>query len=261
MGGQAPRGVGLEEVVLQHEVLRVGPVVRDLPCVVVAHHVGCVRRERATRRVDVLDALEVVRPARLADEAVHLAGAHVVHLVEVVVRPAAVAVARVVERAHTAVQGRVGHAHRRHTVSHRNPVRARVRPEVGVEGAVLLHDHDHVPDLVDPLRRRERGLHGAGARARAADQRRRHDRCDRRRGEPRQHDPLHAAEASRAIVQRGLSLGSRSAASGSSIRKVAPSPSAERAETSPPWARAIAATIERPSPTPPLARVRDASAR
>ena len=37
--GQAPRGVGLEHVVLEHVVLGVAPVVGDLAGVVVAHHV------------------------------------------------------------------------------------------------------------------------------------------------------------------------------------------------------------------------------
>ena len=44
--GQAPRGVRLEHVVLQDEVARVGPVVRDLARVVVAHDVACRRRRR-----------------------------------------------------------------------------------------------------------------------------------------------------------------------------------------------------------------------
>ena len=44
-----------------------------------------------------------------------------------------------------------------------NPVRTGIRAEVGVEGAVLLHDHDHVPDLVDP---RERVGGGAPAATR-----------------------------------------------------------------------------------------------
>ena len=41
--GQAPRRVRLEHVVLEHEVARVRPVVRDLVGVVVAHHVDARR--------------------------------------------------------------------------------------------------------------------------------------------------------------------------------------------------------------------------
>ncbi len=37
------------------------------------------------------------------------------------------------------------------------PVRARVRAEVLVEAAVLLHDHDYVLDLVDPACGRRHG--------------------------------------------------------------------------------------------------------
>ena len=50
-------------------------------------------------------------------------------------------------------------------------------------------------------------------------------------------------------------------ASGSTIEKVAPSPGAECAETAPPCACATAETMARPSPTPPLARARESSAR
>ena len=39
-------------------------------------------------------------------------------------------------------------------VPDRQTVRARIRAEVGVERPVLLHDHDHVLDLVDAGRRR-----------------------------------------------------------------------------------------------------------
>src|SRR5215813_6456425 len=47
---------------------------------------------------------------------------------------------------------RVRDAHGGHAMVHRDPGRARVGPEVGVERPVLLHDHDHVLDLVNALR-------------------------------------------------------------------------------------------------------------
>jgi hypothetical protein len=56
---------------------------------------------------------------------------------------AEVAVGRVVKGPDTAA-ARIGQAHAR-----RDPVRAGKGPEVGIEGAVLLHDHDHVLDLVN----------------------------------------------------------------------------------------------------------------
>ena len=50
-------------------------------------------------------------------------------------------------------------------------------------------------------------------------------------------------------------------ANGSAIRNVVPRPGSDSTETLPPWASATAATIDSPSPTPPLARDRDSSAR
>jgi hypothetical protein len=150
--GQAPRRDRLEQVVPQHEVARVGPVVRDLALVVVAHHVRLRGRERAERRVGRGHAAGDAAGPRLADEAVHLAAVHVAHGVQVLVRAAAVPVARVVVRVDADMRARVGHADREAAVAPRQPVGSRVRPEIGVERAVLLHDHDHVADLVDPLR-------------------------------------------------------------------------------------------------------------
>src|SRR5919197_1321888 len=46
----------------------------------------------------------------------------------------------------------VGEARGRDAVAHRDAVGARKRPEVGVEGPVLLHDHDDVADRVDAVR-------------------------------------------------------------------------------------------------------------
>jgi hypothetical protein len=86
------------------------------------------------------------RPPRFGarDEAVHATAVDVVDRVDVVVRTAGVAVARVVERplapaAHRIVDADVL----------RDAVGAGEHAEVGVEGPVLLHDHDDVPDLVD----------------------------------------------------------------------------------------------------------------
>ena len=56
---KAPRRRGLEHVILEHEVARVSPVVRDVAFRVVPHHVAAVRRtpglssSRATRRACV----------------------------------------------------------------------------------------------------------------------------------------------------------------------------------------------------------------
>src|SRR6185437_5517791 len=64
----------------------------------------------------------------------------------------------------------VRHADRRHAVLHGDPVGVRIRAEEGVEGAVLLHDHDDVADLVDAAWRGDAAVArrgGAATRARA----------------------------------------------------------------------------------------------
>ena len=87
-----------------------------------------------------------------ADEAVHAAAVDVLLAGERAVRAAGVVrAARFEERAH-ALADAVRHAHRRHPVLHREPRGVRVGAEEGVEGAVLLHDHDHVLDHVDAVR-------------------------------------------------------------------------------------------------------------
>ena len=61
-------------------------------------------------------------------------------------RAAEVAVAVIVERSDAAA------ARIRDATPRRDAVRPGERAEVGVEGTVLLHDHDHVLDLVDAAR-------------------------------------------------------------------------------------------------------------
>jgi hypothetical protein len=87
------------------------------------------------------------------DEAVHPPVVDVEDGEAVTVRAAVVPVTRVVERTVAPRRQRVRAADGRAAVSHRDAVRARVGPEVGVERPVLLHDHDDVPDAVDPGRR------------------------------------------------------------------------------------------------------------
>ena len=146
VGRQAPRGVRLEHVVLQDEVLGVGPVVRDVARGVVAHHVGLYRVGAC--RIGGIEAALAPRLG-LADEAVHLAAGDVGDGVDRRVRSSAVHVGMVDVRRYAGATGRVGHARRRCAVLHRDAVGAGERPEVGVEGPVLLLDDDHVLDLVD----------------------------------------------------------------------------------------------------------------
>ena len=153
---QRPRLHRLEHVVVEHVVLGVLPVVGDLRGRVVPHHV-----RGAGPGAGRVVGLVAGRPGRvpLLDEPVHLAAVHVGHRVVLAVRPAAVAVRPVVVGPGAAA-ARVGHAHRGLPVLHGDAVRAGIRAEVGVERAVLLHDDDHVLDLVDP-----RGNHIMAGRA------------------------------------------------------------------------------------------------
>ncbi len=106
--------------------------------------------------------------ARLLDEPGHRAAGDVLHRVDVVVRPAVVAVRGVVERPLACADLRIGHADRDLAVPPREAVRTRVRAEVGVERAVLLHDHDDVPDLVDARERHCMPPRGCAAGERGA---------------------------------------------------------------------------------------------
>ncbi len=114
MGRQTPRGVGFEHVVLEHEVLGVGPVVGDVALGVVPHHVGSGRV--GTGRVG---GIETALPSGLglADEAVHLAPVHVGDGVDRGVGTSAVHVGMVDVRHLAGAVGRVGHADRRCAVA------------------------------------------------------------------------------------------------------------------------------------------------
>ena len=149
VGRQAPRGVRLEHVVLQDEVLRVGPVVGDVALRVVAHHVG--RRRVGAGRVGGHQAT-LAAGLGLRDEAVHLPPVDVCRGVRCRVGSAAVHVGVVGVGRDALPRLGVVHADRGHAVLHRDPVGAGVGPEVGVEGPVLLLDHDDVLDLVDARR-------------------------------------------------------------------------------------------------------------
>ena len=92
-----------------------------------------------------------LRRVPLPDEAVHLAVVDVGDRVHLAVRAAAVDVGGVVVGT-VAAAGRVRHADRGHPMAHRDAVRPGIGAEVTVVRPVLLHDDDHVLDLVDALR-------------------------------------------------------------------------------------------------------------
>ena len=113
---QAPGVVRLEHVVLEHEVARVVPVVRDLVPVVVAHHVGLPTASASSRGCRCRDrrGSGPCAPARWKPSI--LPAVDVADRVDGVVRAAGVAVGRVVVRLDADVRLRVGIADGRHAV-------------------------------------------------------------------------------------------------------------------------------------------------
>src|SRR5579859_3366530 len=75
----------------------------------------------------------VERGLFLSDEPIHLARVDVGNRMALAMRPTVIEVEWVVERQHTLTRLRVIDTHRRHTVLHRNAVRARISAEVAVE--------------------------------------------------------------------------------------------------------------------------------
>ncbi len=149
----------------------VRPVVGNLARVVITHHIDTFRARAFGAGTAVrFGAAAFAAFLSLSDKAVHVAPVEILRERAVAVRPAVVFVARIVKRRHAAAVDRVGLAHARG-----NPVRPRIRPEVGVEGAVLLHDHDDVLDLVDAFQRRRQ--HDRGGDRAQSDRHRRDCQC------------------------------------------------------------------------------------
>ena len=161
--GQAPGRIGLEHVVLEHEVAGVIPVVGDLAPVVVSHDVRPLRQVGAARIVEVELAIVDAAAFGLPDEAVHLAAVDVGYGVAVSMRPTRIAGGCIEIGALTVVAPGVGDARHCAGMSGEagDPVGSWIRGEVGVERPVLLHDDHDVPDLVDSGRRpvRQRPAH------------------------------------------------------------------------------------------------------
>jgi hypothetical protein len=84
------------------------------------------------------------------DESVHVSAVHVRASGLRGMWPTTIHEARIVERRNAMGTLRIRDAYGRHSVLHRDPIRARERAEVAIEGSVLLHHHDHVLDLVEP---------------------------------------------------------------------------------------------------------------
>src|SRR5438270_13263642 len=143
MRGAAPRRDRFEHVVLEDEIVGVRPVIWDVTPVLVAHYV----RARAGGWYWAARRL-VPMLVELTDIAVHLAAVYIRNEAEGTVATAHIGVPRIVVRQDAVLGHRVrvaiDHSGRLHQA-----ISAGVHPEVFVEAAVLLHDDDHVLDVVD----------------------------------------------------------------------------------------------------------------
>ena len=152
--GQAPRRVRLEHVVLEDEVVCVGPVVRDLTLVVVAHHVG--HRSSVVEQYGVEPGCALqycARPTlRLATKPSILppSMSAIASRARAARRDCCSAVSWNGLTQWPRPEGRDAGQRARIAGQPGDSVGARIRAEVGVERAVLLHDDHDVADLVDP---------------------------------------------------------------------------------------------------------------
>ena len=144
-----PRIRGREHVILQDELLGVPPVVRDLLRVVKAHDVRLPLRPEVSRALRIGAVIGAVQGAvdHGPDEAVHPPAVDVELRVTLAVRtPLLELFARVVGT-DAFVGDRIGDAHRRLPVAHRDALGPRERPEVVIERTVLLDDEDQVLEM------------------------------------------------------------------------------------------------------------------
>jgi hypothetical protein len=161
MLGQAPGSIGLEHPVLQNKTLRIRPVVGDVSSVVVAHHVrGALEDAGGIVRIGAAQAAFFDE----LDKAVHLAPIHVPNRGASPVRTSAVPILGVMVRFNAGSAVWVRNADRRLAVTHWDSIGSRESAEVAVERAVLLHDDNHMPDLVNGILRVSSSL-GPDARA------------------------------------------------------------------------------------------------
>jgi hypothetical protein len=171
---------------------------------VVAHDVWIRRALRADRVVRVLLAAFDLGRLGSPDEAVHTSPVDIGDRIGLSVRTPGVEIARVVEGLlATACRG-IRRADRELAArSPRQAVRTGVGAEVLIEGAVLLHDQDHVLDLVDPrkvLRPRGARRPVAGRSERDAER----DGCDH--GDDSEGDDRLAHRLGRVVVASLLSV-------------------------------------------------------
>src|SRR5919206_2581082 len=131
MRRQAPGRVRLEHAILQYELLRVGPVVRNFSCIVIPHHVGFLARATAGG-IELIFALLLATLTLLLNEAVHLTLVYVAFGILSGVWTTAIEILRVVKRLDAFFGLGVRDTKHRNTVLHGYAVCTRVRAEVVV---------------------------------------------------------------------------------------------------------------------------------
>src|SRR5258708_7896371 len=115
---KAPGSIRLKQMVLQYEVLRILPVVRDLALVVIAHHVGHSIALCTAGRIRILTFEPPLMDS--ADKAVHLAAVNVGCGARGSVRPAEINVLWVIEGLNTLIGFRIGPPYTQFPCLHRN---------------------------------------------------------------------------------------------------------------------------------------------
>ena len=144
---QTPRRVRFEHAILQHEVMRVTPVIRKFVLVVITHHVTA-----AASRIVGARASAPAAP-RLASKAVHFTAVDIGNRMRMSVGTARIEIVTVVIRA-AAADRRI-----RNADALRNAIGAGIRSEIRIERSILLHDDYDVTDCMNArglLRRRTR---------------------------------------------------------------------------------------------------------
>src|SRR5215472_2195005 len=132
-------------MVIERKILCVSPVISDLRCRVVAHHIWLSRP--VTGRVQRLMAGRDDCVA-LPDETVHQAAVDVGYGAGLIMRPTAIYVGTVMIRRETCAT-RVRGARRELSVALRNAVCIRKRAKVVIKRSIFLSDNDDVLDLVN----------------------------------------------------------------------------------------------------------------
>src|SRR5512138_2989281 len=116
MGWQTGGGAGGKEMVLQHEVLRQIPVVRDLACIVIAHHLI----HAYAAAIWILALLAVChRFFGLPEEAIHVTAIHIRFCILSGMRTPEVPVGGIMERIDTFSRLWVSHTDGELAVLHR----------------------------------------------------------------------------------------------------------------------------------------------